>query len=86
MFEWGRGTEEYNPEVLFAFQASLNGSDNHWEFKYHCHDFLELSIVTSGVADYCIDGNNYTIKKGEVLKLPLFFIAKSMQKQYLLRL
>ena len=51
MFEWGRGTEEYNPEVLFAFQASLNGSDNHWEFKYHCHDFLELSIVTSGVAD-----------------------------------
>ena len=67
MFEWGRGTEEYNPEVLFAFQASLNGSDNHWEFKYHCHDFLELSIVTSGVADYCIDGNNYTIKKGEVL-------------------
>lgn len=26
-----------------------------------------MSIVTSGVADYCIDGNNYTIKKGEVL-------------------
>lgn len=67
MFEWGRGTGEYNPEVLFAFQASFDGSDHQWEFKYHCHDFLELSIVTSGSANYCIDGNDYVIKKGEIL-------------------
>ena len=62
MFEYGLCTENYNPELLFAFQGVVDatGRDN-MEFKYHCHDFLELSIVTSGKVEYYIDGNEYTI-------------------------
>ena len=67
MFEWGLCTENYNPEVLFAFQGVVDGSKKKCDFKYHCHDFLELSIVTSGKVEYYIDGNDYVINKGELL-------------------
>lgn len=67
MFEWGICTENYNPEVLFAFQAEVDSNKKNYDFKYHCHDFLELSIVTSGKVEYYIDGNDYILNKGEVV-------------------
>lgn len=67
MFQWGECTENFNPQVLFAFYASLDGSTNTYEFKYHCHDFVELSIVTAGQVPYHIEGKDYILKKGEIL-------------------
>ena len=63
MFEYGLCTENYNPDLLFAFQGVVDGTEKHYDFKYHCHDFLELSIVTSGKLEYYIDGNEYILKK-----------------------
>ena len=65
MAEWESSIEEYNPEVLFVFEGKIHGVEK--EYKYHCHDFVEISIVTEGIADYYIEGNNYTLRKGQVL-------------------
>ena len=52
MFEYGLNTENYNPELLFAFQGIVDATKKNYVCKYHCHDFLELSIVTSGKVEY----------------------------------
>ncbi|MBS4957225.1 MAG: AraC family transcriptional regulator [Clostridium sp.] len=67
MFEYGLCTENYNPELLFAFQGVVDTAKKEYDFKYHCHDFLELSIVTSGKVEYYIDGNEYILNKGDLL-------------------
>ena len=67
MFEYGLNTENYNPELLFAFQGIVDATKKNYVCKYHCHDFLELSIVTSGKVEYYIDGNEYILNKGDLL-------------------
>ena len=67
MAEWESYIEEYNPQILFVFEGKIYGIENEDKYKYHCHDFVEISIITEGIADYYIEGNNYTLRKGQVL-------------------
>ena len=67
MFEYSLCTENYNPDLLFAFQGVVDATKKSYDFKYHCHDFLELSIVTSGKVEYYVDGNEYILNKGDLL-------------------
>ncbi len=67
MAEWKSCIEEYNPQVLYVFEGRIQGIEKEEKYKYHCHDFVEISIITEGIADYYIEGNNYTLRKGQVL-------------------
>lgn len=60
--------DNYNPQILFVIDGNCSPGSHVPETHYHCHeDFLELSFIISGSVDYVIEGNNYTLKKGQVL-------------------
>lgn len=67
MFQWGECTESFNPQVLYTYYLDIGGSKNTHKFTYHCHDFVELSIVVSGQVPYHLEGKDYTLKKGDIL-------------------
>jgi len=60
----GVAIENFNPEILYAFNCSnkdfLNG-------KYHCHDFIEFSYVVSGSVNYRIDDKFHKINEKTLL-------------------
>lgn len=58
--------DSFNPHVLFIIHAVTN-KDSIYPTTYHEHDFVELSIVTSGQINYNIEGENYVLKKGDVM-------------------
>lgn len=58
--------DSFNPKILFITHSQIN-KDNLPSTCYHCHDFVELSIVTSGEVNYNIEGTNYTLKKDDVM-------------------
>ncbi len=60
----GIGSENYNPQVLYFFKAEHKGK---LKTRYHCHDFIELSIVIKGNILYKINDNFCNIKKGQIL-------------------
>lgn len=58
----------YNPQILFVIDGWCSPEIPVPETNYHCHeDFIELSFITSGSVDYLIEGEKYTLKKGQVL-------------------
>lgn len=59
--------DNYNPQILFVVDANCSPETYLPETNYHCHDFIELSFIRSGSVDYCVEGENYTLKKGQVL-------------------
>jgi YesN/AraC family two-component response regulator len=60
--------DSYNPQILFVIDGYCSPDIPVPETNYHCHeDFIELSFVTSGSVDYLIEGEEYTLKKGQVL-------------------
>ncbi|WP_066891551.1 AraC family transcriptional regulator [Clostridium nigeriense] len=60
--------DSYNPQILFVIDGYCSPEIPVPETTYHCHDdFIELSFVTSGSVDYLIEGDEYTLKKGQVL-------------------
>lgn len=60
--------DNYNPQILFVIDGSSSPEIPTPETNYHCHnDFVELSFITSGSVDYLIEGEKYTLKKGQVL-------------------
>ncbi|MBE6053976.1 MAG: helix-turn-helix domain-containing protein [Clostridium sartagoforme] len=59
--------DNYNPQILFVIDANSSPETCIPETNYHCHDFIELSFIVSGSVDYLIEGENYTLKKGQVL-------------------
>ncbi len=67
MARWESCIEEYNPQILYVFEGKISGVEKEEKYKYHCHDFLEISIITEGVADYYVEGNSYTLRRGQVL-------------------
>lgn len=58
--------DSFNPHVLFILNAVTN-KDNVYPTSYHHHDFVELSIVTSGQLNYVIEGEHYVLKKHDVM-------------------
>lgn len=67
MFDWSKYIDKYNPYILFIFKKKTDKNDIVPVTKYHCHDFLELSIVMDGEVEYHIEGMDYLLKKGDVL-------------------
>ncbi|MDV4150734.1 AraC family transcriptional regulator [Clostridium sp. AL.422] len=60
--------DNYNPQILFVIDANCSPETDIPETNYHCHnDFIELSFIISGSVDYLIEGEKYTLKKGQVL-------------------
>lgn len=60
--------DNYNPQILFVIDGYCSPEVSVPETNYHCHnDFIELSFITSGSVDYLIEGEKYTLKKGQVL-------------------
>lgn len=58
--------DSFNPHVMFIIHAVTN-KDNIYPTTYHTHDFVELSIVTSGQIHYTIEGEHHVLKKGDVM-------------------
>lgn len=58
--------DSFNPHILFTISAMTN-KDNLGVTTYHNHDFVEVSIVTSGQLEYLIEGKKYKLKKDDVL-------------------
>ena len=56
----------FNPQVLFITHNFI-GKDDLPKIQYHCHSFVEFTIVTSGTINYNIDGNKYSLKENDVL-------------------
>jgi YesN/AraC family two-component response regulator len=60
--------DNYNPQILFVIDGCCSPEIPIPETNYHCHDdFIELSFIISGSVDYLIEGEKYTLKKGQVL-------------------
>ncbi|MGL4735868.1 MAG: AraC family transcriptional regulator [Cellulosilyticaceae bacterium] len=58
--------DTFNPHILFIIHG-ITDKEHLYTCSYHSHEFLELSIVTSGEIDYLIDGQHYHLTKGDVL-------------------
>lgn len=56
--------ESYNPQVLYVINVKHNKAT---KTEYHCHDFLELSIVLSGSVEYIIENKSYMVNEREIL-------------------
>lgn len=56
--------QTFNPEILYAFDP-FNESGNY--SKTHSHNFLEISILLEGEADYLVDGTRQDLGKGAVM-------------------
>lgn len=68
MFNSENNIDNYNPQILYLFDSSYSYSGEIPETDYHCHnDIVEISIILSGSVDYLVEGNLYTIKKGQAL-------------------
>lgn len=54
----------FNPEIIYAFDPwneQGNKSDS------HTHDFLEISIVLEGQANYTIEGQEFQLNAGQIM-------------------
>lgn len=57
--------DDLNPTFLFT--CNLKRTED--ETNYHCHEFIELSIITKGHGTYFIDGQEYLVKAGDLIIL-----------------
>lgn len=58
--------DAFNPHLLFVIHA-VNNKATRYTSEYHAHDFVELSIVTSGAIDYHIEGKDYRVEQGDMM-------------------
>lgn len=68
--------ENFNPQVLYVIEVNNKDKIN---TKYHNHDFLELSYVTSGTGMYKINNEYFKIKAGDLL----IFNPKVYHREYI---
>ena len=57
--------DDLNPAFLFI--CNLKRTET--EENYHCHEHLEISVVTKGYGTYYIDGKEYPLKAGDLVIL-----------------
>jgi len=60
----GVAIENFNPEILYAFNCYHKDFLNS---KYHCHDFIEFSYVVSGSVNYRIDDKFHKVNEKTLL-------------------
>ena len=56
---------DLNPSFLFFYELKRTKT----ETNYHCHDYIEISLVKKGHGIYYIDGKEYPIKEGDLIIL-----------------
>ncbi|MBL1225907.1 helix-turn-helix transcriptional regulator [Enterococcus sp. BWR-S5] len=54
----------FNPDILYAFDPWNDG--NHYS-KRHTHEFMEISIILEGEADYVIEDERITLGPGRIM-------------------
>lgn len=57
--------DDLNPAFLFI--CNLKRTET--EENYHCHEHLEISVITKGYGTYYIDGKEYPLKAGDLVIL-----------------
>lgn len=57
--------DDLNPTFLFT--CNLRRKET--ETNYHCHEFIEVSIITEGSGTYYIDGAEYPLNTGDLIIL-----------------
>lgn len=55
--------EDLDPTFLFTWKGTRNKDED----TYHCHDFLEMAFVLSGVGRYRIEDNMYDVAEGDLI-------------------
>lgn len=53
---------DLNPTILFVSKGKMTKNS-----RYHNHDFTEITFILSGKAQYCVEGNIYSVKAGDLL-------------------
>lgn len=56
----------FSDAEIFAHHK-LDAQPNPNEFVMHTHDFLEIFCFLDGDANYIVEGNNYSLSKGDIL-------------------
>lgn len=69
MFDLEESIVNINPNILYIFNSKFDGTTPVPQSTYHNHDFLELSIITSGYADYNIENTYLKVFPGQVIVL-----------------
>lgn len=69
MFNLEENIINLNPNILYVFNSNFDGTTNIATSTYHDHDFLEISIITSGYAHYNIENNYIKLIPGQALVL-----------------
>lgn len=64
MCDVGISADCYNPQVLYLFHTVCRGET---KTRYHCHDYIEMSIVTEGQVLYKLEDETKLIHEGGVL-------------------
>lgn len=57
--------DDLNPTFLFTWKGTRDVDED----TYHNHDHLELAYVLSGSGKYCIEGEKYEVREGDLLIL-----------------
>lgn len=66
MITTNNAIDNYNPHILFVIHCVTN-KESKPTTHYHCHDFVELSIITSGQVSYIIEDTPYLLQEGDVM-------------------
>lgn len=66
--------DDLNPTFLFICNLKRTETED----NYHCHEHLEISVVTKGYGTYYIDGKEYPLKAGDLVILNPGTYHKSM--------
>lgn len=54
--------EDLNPIFLYSTQGIRYSSE-----QAHSHEFPEIAVVLDGLGEFCVDGNIFPVKKGDIL-------------------
>lgn len=69
MFNLEESINNLDPNILYVFNSNYNGSTEVPTSCYHDHDFLELSILTTGYSNYNVENKFLKVVPGQVLIL-----------------
>lgn len=68
--------EDLNPQFLFSSVQDRREDEQ----NYHAHDFIELVVILKGEGRFCVDGEEYLVKEGNLLILNPGTYHRSLRK------
>lgn len=69
MFNIEESLSDFNPNILYIFNSKYDGTSPVTKTNYHNHDFLEISIITSGYSNYIIENKFVKVVPGQAIVL-----------------